>query len=373
MPFCANCGTVAKGAARYCTQCGAPLKQPSQDADSAPDPRPQPHSPGRAAAGDESPRAGDDRGMWPPPNDDQASGPWASEAWSARSWFPDDPAPGPWFRDERPPGPAATQEQATPPSARENQASGPGAEDQQAPATAEPLTLSEPVWVTEFFRDRPPDVPAAKPAPASPSRRSPRWTGRVTALAAVVVLLAGGVITWRLVGGQPGLAPGGQSSDGSGAPGTPATPSTAASTQATASPTAGRPGRNTVATAPALANTPAARHVVAFLETYFRAINQRDYPLYSSLLAANMRPPVREFETGYRSTSDSGAVLTSLSTGPRGLAATVAFTSHQDPALSPDHTRCTNWNITLYLRRYGAGYLIVRPPRGYHAAHRPCA
>jgi hypothetical protein len=356
MPFCANCGTVAKGAARYCTQCGAPLKQPPpQDADSAPEPRLRAHSPGRVATDDESPRrAGDDQGTEPPANDDQGSVPWASEAWLARSWFPDDPAPGPWFRDERAPGP--------------------GVEDQQAPATPEPLTLSEPVWVTEFFRDRPPDVAPEKPAPAYPSRHSPGWIGRAMALAAVVVLLTGGLITWRLVGGRPGLAPAGQPSNGSGAPGTPVAPSTPASTQATASPTTGLPGpgRNTVATAPALAHTPAARQVAAFLETYFRAINQRDYPLYSSLLAPSMRPPFHEFETGYRSTSDSGAVLTSLSAGPHGLAATFTFISHQDPALSPDHTRCTNWDITLYLRRHGASYLIVRPPRGYHAAHQPC-
>ncbi|HEY5989098.1 MAG TPA: hypothetical protein VIV12_22365 [Streptosporangiaceae bacterium] len=294
-----------------------------------------------------------------------------SEAWAAQPWFPDDPAPGPWFRDEQAPGGEDTDEQTPAPGDRDEQPPGPGGVAGQVPGAAEPLTLSDPVWVTDFFRDRPPEVPVEKPQPAYPPRRAPGRIGSVMALAAVVVLLVGGLLTWRLVSGQPGQP---SNRAGKSAPGTTAVPSTPASTQATASPTTGAPGpgRITVAMAPALARTPAAQQVATFLETYFRAINQRDYALYNSMLAASMRQSFRQFEAGYRSTSDSGAVLTSLSDGPHGLAAAVTFISHQDPALSPDHTRCTSWDITLYLRRHGASYLIVRPPRGYHAAHEPC-
>jgi hypothetical protein len=235
--------------------------------------------------------------------------------------------------------------------------------------------LSEPVWVTDFFRDRPPEAQPERPRPAYPARQ-PGLAGKVIALAAVIVLLSGGLITWRLVGGEPAPIAAGQPSGGPGnsAPATGAAPSTAASTPVPTSPATGRRGRgrNAVALAPALAHTPVAHQVVTFLETYFRAVNQHDYPAYSGLLARRLRPTVRQFTSGYRSTSDSGAVLTGLSAGPHGLAAAVTFISHQDPALSPDHSACTKWGITLYLRPHGASYLIVPPPHGYRAAHQPC-
>jgi len=65
--------------------------------------------------------------------------------------------------------------------------------------------------------------------------------------------------------------------------------------------------------------------------------------------------------------------LTSLTpAGSGGFAATVAFTSHQDPADSPDNSSCTNWGITLYLVPQGGNYLIGTPPSGYTASYRAC-
>jgi hypothetical protein len=357
MPFCANCGTMTKGAARYCTQCGAPLEHQSpQDArDSGEALIPEPWFPEEPAAG-------------PWFRDEHAAGPRFADEQSPGAWPTHEQSPGAWPTHEQHPAPGLGNDPGTP---------GNGPADQSAsPAAREPLTLSEPVWVTDFFQHRPPEADLERPQPAYPSRHPPGWAGRVTALAAVVVLLGGGLITWRLAGGQPAPVSAGQPSNGAGksAPASPVAPSTAASPPVSPSPTTWRRGRgrNAVALAPALAHTPAAQQVVTFLQTYFWAINQRDYTGYTSLLAHNLRPTVRQFEAGYRSTSDSGAVLTSLSASRRGLAAVVTFISHQDRALSPDHSACTKWDIILYLRRRGSSYLIVPPPHGYRAAHQPC-
>ena len=55
-----------------------------------------------------------------------------------------------------------------------------------------------------------------------------------------------------------------------------------------------------------------------------------------------------------------------------GLKATVTFTSHQDPAGSPDHSSCIDWRITLFLHRAGPAYLIGMPPSGYRAGLHAC-
>jgi hypothetical protein len=429
MPFCANCGSMTKGAARYCTHCGAPLIRPQeQDQDSAnpwpheswvaepglsEDPAPGPWFRDERDSGEQpsgsKPTAEQPSGSWPTaeqpsgswPTAEQPSGSWPTAEQPSGSWPTaeqprispaDTQQSGPWAAVGQQPGlwPLAEQPAETWRTTEENPKSWP--ETEQVPAswpTAEhspagqptppagqgPLTLSEPVWVTDFFRNRPPETDAGTCRPASPPRRPPGWTGKVVALAAAIVLLGGGLLTWRLIGSHPGQAAAGQPSNGTGQtqPSAPAT-SPAAATPASSAPATGPHGRgrNTVAVAPALAHSPVAQQVAAFLQTYFRAINRRDYAAYAGLLAPSLRPTMREFEQGYRTTSDSGAVLTSLSGSPYGLAAGVTFISHQDPALSPDRSTCTKWGITLYLRQRGTSYLIVPPPHGYHAAHQPC-
>jgi hypothetical protein len=81
-----------------------------------------------------------------------------------------------------------------------------------------------------------------------------------------------------------------------------------------------------------------------------------------------------QFEKGYRSTADSNETLVDISTASTGdLAAKVTFTSHQDPADSPDQSEsCTDWNITLFLAQGGSGYVIDPAPSGYRASYQPC-
>jgi hypothetical protein len=128
-----------------------------------------------------------------------------------------------------------------------------------------------------------------------------------------------------------------------------------------------------VAIAPGVSQEPHAQQVADFLGRYFTAINRHDYQLYAALFDQQMQESAQQFSDGYRSTVDSGATVTGISATAAGLAATVTFTSHQNPADTTDGAACTNWDITLFLEQAGPGYLITRPPPGYHASQQPCS
>ena len=122
-------------------------------------------------------------------------------------------------------------------------------------------------------------------------------------------------------------------------------------------------GNAVVAVAPLAAQVPQVRLVVALLTTYFESINSQNFAEYQSLFVPSIQRTMSHFGSGYAGTFDSAATLTQLvATGPHGLAATVAFISHQNPANSPDGARCDSWLITLFLKRQGNA-LHIRPTR----------
>ncbi|MDX6333795.1 MAG: hypothetical protein QOG05_1135 [Streptosporangiaceae bacterium] len=122
---------------------------------------------------------------------------------------------------------------------------------------------------------------------------------------------------------------------------------------------------------PGLAGRADVRRVAALLDRYFAAVNDRDYQAYAHLFTQRHLTP-REFAWGYRTSHDSKAALVGTGRLKGGLKATVTFTSHQDPAGSPDHSRCIDWRITLFLHRAGTAYRIGTPPPGYRAALHAC-
>jgi hypothetical protein len=122
---------------------------------------------------------------------------------------------------------------------------------------------------------------------------------------------------------------------------------------------------------PSLAGRADVRRVAALLNRYFAAVNHRDYQAYAHLFAQRHLTP-REFAWGYRTSHDSTAVLVGVGPLKGGLKATVTFTSHQNPAGSPDHSSCIDWRITLFLHRAGPVYRIGMPPPGYRAAVHAC-
>jgi hypothetical protein len=116
--------------------------------------------------------------------------------------------------------------------------------------------------------------------------------------------------------------------------------------------------------------------VATFLSEYFTAINHHDYQAYIALLepAAAARQTPARFAAGYGTTTDSGAILTTITDlGGGREAASVTFTSHQAPSASPDRSTCDVWHITLYLSPDGGGYLLRRPPADYQAHVRSCS
>jgi hypothetical protein len=141
-----------------------------------------------------------------------------------------------------------------------------------------------------------------------------------------------------------------------------------ASARASASPSGTPAGHDAVTVTPAAATEPHVDPVLMVLDSYFSAINQHDFPAYSSLFVPAIRATMHNFGAGYQSTRDSRARLTGLAaTGPEGLAAMVTFVSHQNAADSPDHAACDRWHITLFLKSDGHDYHIRRHRPGYPA------
>jgi len=232
----------------------------------------------------------------------------------------------------------------------------------------------------------------SSPARSSPGGpRLPRWPRvrwwpvLIAVLAAAFVVGSGAAIIALRVGHHPRTeaaqgsgestqltSPSGQ---GSSAPDSPPPSSTEPSSPAPSSPAPSSAGP--VAIGPGASQDANAPAVAAFLDRYFTAINARDYQTYSSLLSPALQQGQTEqqFASGYRSTVDSAETLVGISTAANGdLVAAVTFTSHQNPADSPDHQHsCTDWTISLFLQPgSGGGYLIDPPPSSYHASYQAC-
>jgi hypothetical protein len=210
---------------------------------------------------------------------------------------------------------------------------------------------------------------------ARPERRfwlSPGHGMTITAMVTTVALLTtGGIAAWQ-VGQMHSRAPARNTSltgrsTGRARPGHSQRPA-ATPARATASPSGPPAGQGTVTVTPAAAAQPHVDPVVMLLDSYFSAINQHDFPAYSSLFIPAIRATMHNFGPGYQSTRDSRATLTGLArTGPEGLAALVTFVSHQNPADSPDHAACDRWHITVFLKSDGPGYHIRHHRPGFPA------
>jgi hypothetical protein len=136
-------------------------------------------------------------------------------------------------------------------------------------------------------------------------------------------------------------------------------------------------GGSAVTIGPGASQDQDASSVAAFLGQYFAAINAHDYQSYISLLSPQVQQGMTQaqFDKGYRSTVDSNETLVGISTASDGdLAAEVTFTSHQNPADSPDQSEsCTNWDVTLFLAQGGSGYVIDPAPSDYQASYQSCS
>jgi hypothetical protein len=200
-------------------------------------------------------------------------------------------------------------------------------------------------------------------------RRRPPWV--LIALLIVVVLGGGGTAAAFVLSGHHAAKPSAaatptQQPTHSSAPATPSATPSATST----------PGKGRVKVASSLAGNPQAPQIVALLDSYFAAINARNYQGYYALLNPQVQQQTSQsqFSKGFASTKDSRETLTGISAGPGGATvAAVTFTSHQSPANSVNgHESCTTWHISLYLQRSGNSYLIGKPPSSYRASYAAC-
>jgi hypothetical protein len=221
--------------------------------------------------------------------------------------------------------------------------------------------------------------PPSAPKPSPMPRRLP--FGPVAIALAIVVLAAGGAGIALLLAGHH--APqkiaarnAGESAQATAPPSqdSPADGSAAAPSQSAPSP--GPSGVGQVTIAPDAAQDADASSAAAFLNQYFSAINAHNYQAYDSLLSSQVPTLTEEqFDSGYGTTADSAETLVSISTAANGdLDVAVTFTSHQNPADSPNRQEpCTDWNISLFLEQDSGGYLIDQPPSDYHAQDQACS
>lgn len=97
---------------------------------------------------------------------------------------------------------------------------------------------------------------------------------------------------------------------------------------------------------------PQAEAVRKVLETYFDAINTRQYPKWTSVVSAKrvaQQPPDR-WRLGVRTTKDSDALVYRIERGAgTSLRVLIAFQSVQDPQDAPDFFRegCIKWRLVM--------------------------
>jgi hypothetical protein len=209
---------------------------------------------------------------------------------------------------------------------------------------------------------QPPHSGPGQPGQPGQEEARPSRTRTIVIVAAVLVLLVGGGVgAWATLSpsGPTTVQPSGSQSSGPGPSSGPATTP---------------PGGGIVAIAPGVAQSSTQTSVIAFLNSYFTAINDHNFQAYHALLDAKMQraETAGDFDTGYRSVSDSAIVLTSLVPGSGQVVASMTFTSHQPVSNSPSHSTCTHWDTTLYLTPQGSSYVIGQPPSNYHAAYHAC-
>jgi hypothetical protein len=124
-----------------------------------------------------------------------------------------------------------------------------------------------------------------------------------------------------------------------------------------------QPGSDVVGLTPDAAAHPQSKAVVALLQSYFTAINKKDYRLWTLAVSTERRQSKTEAEwqSDYRSTRDGSILAYRIeSAALNQLRVLVAFTSTQDerdaPVGLPEH--CIRWRLTLPVIVQGGGLRV---------------
>lgn len=209
---------------------------------------------------------------------------------------------------------------------------------------------------------RPPSEPPAEPSaePQPPTGGDPAARKHGIALLAVVALVVVGVVAYVVVQSLE---------DDDDRRSVPAPTST--TTEPTSMPTSDSLATTTNPPTPSteevgLVTVPAAlveqqwgMEVARLFDTYFAAINNRDFEAWKSVL----KPADRKFKTqweGLDSTHDSDIRLYHVVRSAQSMTADVSFTSRQDPADGPrEGEECTHWDVTYVLVQGAESALLI--------------
>ncbi len=347
MKFCTSCGRQRKGASRFCTRCGMPFSEELDDR------RVAATVIGEAQSGfrlDDS-----------------------SALISDSPRVPTDSLPAPREPD------TVQQRSAVPVVVPDGHVH--GNDDRTATSPAVSLGKSPRAVTpgTDSGWPEPPGPRPPRPGATRQGRGAARRKVRWFAVLAVFLLVTGaGAATWWFTGHhglvtatrQPGRARANRSAGGS--PTTRAQPSHASSAPSPAQGSA----RPLVLLGPDVSASAFATRLQAWVTEYFTAINERSFSRYRALLEPQLRinESAQSFHKGFRTTSDSQATITDITTASTGaVQVEITFTSHQAPSDSPTGTEaCTNWDISLFLQQFAGRYLMMPAPAGYRSVYTPC-
>jgi hypothetical protein len=219
---------------------------------------------------------------------------------------------------------------------------------------------SEPISAASATRSRSHHL-AARVSTSAGRRSEGHWI--VTAATLIVLIVATGTVLLLLLGR-------------SGPASAPLARPAARTTTPAASPVVPPAPGPLISVAASAASSRHEAAVLAFLTSYFTAINDHDFTAYQQLFSPPLRADLSEpsFSAGYGTTTDSTITLGGIGVmGSGELVAQMTFVSHQQAAASPTNSACTAWSVSLYLLQQGGSYLIQQPPTGYQASYSACS
>lgn len=153
-------------------------------------------------------------------------------------------------------------------------------------------------------------------------------------------------------------------------------PPVVSTTESSVAPAA-EPGSTVVAMTPDVAANSQGRQVQQVLQTYFDAINNRDYDKLLSVVTAQFAAaqPKQRFLSAYKTTSDGTIRVMRIDQAPSGLSVMITFHSMQDLADAPAFAKfkCIQWQEVLPMVRQGDSFELDNAPTGASPQTQQCA
>lgn len=155
-------------------------------------------------------------------------------------------------------------------------------------------------------------------------------------------------------------------------------PPTVVATSPSSKPSGQQPGPATVqGTADAVAH-PLYGTLQPLLQTYFEAINEKDYERWSSVVTYERQTnqPEQKWQQEFRSTKDGNIVMHRIEARGDGTARVLlTFTSTQDVADAPQELPrpCIHWNVVWAFSTEDGTWKLAAGPASATPQHEPCS